>query len=88
MILEAILLTVAEISADGEANMPVAIFPEMRVATGDGVSIVNPTTKFQLWLSGNVDYGLCTYKHESQRGNDHVTRRIRSSTNRSSQPEC
>ena len=74
MILDAILLTVAEISADGEAKLPVAIFPEMRVATGDGVSIVNPTTKFQLWLTGNADYGLCTYKRASQRGKDRATR--------------
>ena len=48
MILDAILLTVAEISADGEAKLPVAIFPEMRVATSDGVNIVNPTTGFRL----------------------------------------
>jgi hypothetical protein len=50
MILDAILLTVAEISADGEAQLPVAIFPEMRVAS-DGVNIVIPTTKFQLHLT-------------------------------------
>jgi hypothetical protein len=54
MILDAILLTVAEISADGDAQLPVAIFPEMRVATGDGVNIVNPRTQFQVWLTGNV----------------------------------
>jgi hypothetical protein len=76
MVLDAILLTVAEISADGEAKLPVAIFPEMRVATGDGVNIVNPTTKFQLWLTGNVDYGLCTYKPESQRSKYRATRRM------------
>ena len=59
IILDAILLTVAEISADGEAKLPVAIFPKMRV----GVNIVNPTS-FRLWLTGNADYGLCTYKLE------------------------
>lgn len=74
MILDAILLTVAEISADGEAKLPVAIFPEMRVATGDGVNVVNPKTGFQLWLTGNADYGLCTYKLESQRGKERATR--------------
>jgi hypothetical protein len=88
MILDAILLTVAEISADGEAKSPVAIFPEMQIATGDGVSIVNPTTKFQVWLTGNVDYGICTYTHESQRGKDRPTRRMLYCTNQSSQPEC
>ena len=74
MILDAILLTVAEITADGDAKLPVAIFPEIRVATGDGVNIVNPTTGFQLWLTGNADYGLCTYKLESQRGKERATR--------------
>jgi hypothetical protein len=71
MILDAILLTVAEISADGQAKTPVAIFPELRIATGDGVSIVNPTTKFQVWLTGNIDHGLCTYPLESLRSKDY-----------------
>ena len=92
MILDAILLTVAEISADGEAKLPVAIFPKMQVATqaGDGVNIVNPTTGFQLWLSGNADYGLCTYKQESrsQRGKEHATRCIFFNTDQSSQTAC
>jgi len=84
MILDAILLTVAEISADGKAKMPAAIFPEMRLATGDGVSVVNPTTKFQVWLTGNVDYGLCTYTQESQRSKDYPTPLVLSSTNQAS----
>jgi hypothetical protein len=88
MILDAILLTVAEISADGEDKSPVAIFPDMRIATDDGVSIVNPKTKFQVWLTGNVDYGMCTYARESQRGEDRPTRRMLYCTNQSSQPEC
>jgi hypothetical protein len=88
MILHAILLTVAEISADGAAKLPVAIFPQMRVATGDGVSVVNPTTKFQGWLTGNVDYGVCTYKEEVGQGEDHLTRRTLSYTNQASQTEC
>ena len=64
MILEAILLTVAEISADGEAKLPVAIFPQMQIDTGihrDGVGITSPTTNSQVRLTGNVDYGICTY---------------------------
>lgn len=55
MILEAILLTVAEISADGEAKLPVAIFPQMQIDTGihrDGVSITSPTTNSQVRLTG------------------------------------
>ena len=51
MILDAILLTVAEVSADGKAKMP----PEMRLTTGDGVNIGNMTTKFQVWLTSTVE---------------------------------
>lgn len=64
MILEAVLLTVAEMSADGEAKLPVAIFPEMKIDTGvhrDGVSVTSPTTNPQIRLTGNVDYGIYTY---------------------------
>ena len=73
IIVDVILLTIAEISADGETRLPVAIFPEMPLATGDGVNIINPTTGFQLWLTANADYGLCTYKLESQRGKERAT---------------
>ncbi|KAF9029260.1 hypothetical protein BDZ89DRAFT_1014507 [Hymenopellis radicata] len=66
MILDAILLTVAEISANGDAQIPVAIFPEMRLATGDGVQITNPATNFQVWLTGNADYVVCTYTDEEE----------------------
>ncbi|KAK0189808.1 hypothetical protein F5146DRAFT_1052640 [Armillaria mellea] len=67
MVLNAILLTVAEASVNGEAKLPVAIFPEMRVATGDGVRIKNLTTGFEVWLTGTADYGVCTYKDESMK---------------------
>ncbi|KAJ7715910.1 hypothetical protein DFH07DRAFT_862573 [Mycena maculata] len=67
MILDAVLLTVAEISSDGDAKLPVAILPEMRIATGDGISLRNPTTDFEMWFTGNVDYGLCTYEQEDVR---------------------
>lgn len=67
MIMDSLLLTVAEMSADGQAKLPVAILPEMRIATGDGVRVDNPETNFQFWLTGNVDYGLCTYRDESLR---------------------
>ncbi|KAF8879046.1 hypothetical protein BD779DRAFT_1166771 [Infundibulicybe gibba] len=63
MILEAILLTVAEISAD--TGVPVIIFPKMQVADEDGINVVNPATGFQLCLTGDTDFGLCTYKTEA-----------------------
>jgi hypothetical protein len=67
MILDAVLLTVAEISSDGDAKLPVAILPDMRIATGDGIALRNPTTDFEMWFTGNVDYGLCTYEREDIR---------------------
>ncbi|KAJ7506985.1 hypothetical protein B0H11DRAFT_1969712 [Mycena galericulata] len=67
MILDAVLLTVAEISSDGDAKLPVAILPGMRIATGDGISLKNPNTDFEIWFTGNVDYGLCTYEQEDVR---------------------
>ncbi|KAF8871845.1 hypothetical protein BD779DRAFT_437830 [Infundibulicybe gibba] len=63
MILEAILLTVAEISAD--TGVPVIIFPKMQVADEDGINVVNPATGFQLCLTGDTDFGICTYKTEA-----------------------
>jgi len=65
MILDAILLTVAELCSDGNPELPVAILPEMRIATGDGVLLKNPTTDFEVWFTGNVDYGVCTYEKEN-----------------------
>ncbi|PBK99156.1 hypothetical protein ARMGADRAFT_491963 [Armillaria gallica] len=67
MILDATLLTVAEVSVNGGAKLPVAIFPEMWVATGDGVLIKSLTTVFEICLTGTTDYGVCTYKDESMR---------------------
>ncbi|SJL03466.1 uncharacterized protein ARMOST_06822 [Armillaria ostoyae] len=67
MVLDAILLTVAEASVNGGVKLPVAIFPEMWVAPGDGVPIKNLTTGFEVWLTGTTDYGVCTYKDESMR---------------------
>ncbi|KAK7029204.1 hypothetical protein R3P38DRAFT_2934478 [Favolaschia claudopus] len=67
MILDAVLLTVAEISSDGDTKVPVAILPEMRIASGEGVLLKNPVTDFELWVTGSVNYGLCTYEQEDLR---------------------
>ncbi|KAF8871843.1 hypothetical protein BD779DRAFT_1680078 [Infundibulicybe gibba] len=64
MIIDAILLAVAEISAD-ITSVSVAILPLLRLADGDGINIVNPETGFQLCLIGDTDYGLYTYLQES-----------------------
>lgn len=60
MILDAILLTIADISLDAKEKLPVAIFPEMRITSGDGVLVKNTVNQFEVWLTGNVDYGVCS----------------------------
>ncbi|KAH9956607.1 hypothetical protein BC827DRAFT_1270800 [Russula dissimulans] len=67
MILDAILLTIADISLDAKEKLFVAILPEMRIASGDGVLVKNPVNQFEVWLAGSVDYGVCTYEHEENR---------------------
>ncbi|KAJ7470162.1 hypothetical protein B0H11DRAFT_1812624 [Mycena galericulata] len=67
MILEAVLLAVAEVCVDGDAKLPVAILPQMRIASGDGILLKNPITSFEMWFTGTVDYGVCTYENEDQR---------------------
>ncbi|KAJ7710164.1 hypothetical protein B0H14DRAFT_2242266, partial [Mycena olivaceomarginata] len=52
MILDAVLLAVAEICTDGDAKLPVAILPEMRIASGDGILLKNSTTSFEMWFTG------------------------------------
>jgi hypothetical protein len=72
MFLDAVLLTIAGISLDAKEKLHVAIFPEMCVASGDGVLVKNPKTQFEVWLVGNVDYGIFTYQHERDRGTYHL----------------
>jgi hypothetical protein len=61
MILDAILLALAEIASSEKRN--VAILPEMRIAQGDGVQISHPLFGFgSLWLIGNVDYVVIEYE--------------------------
>jgi len=62
MILDAVLLSIAKISAKRDASRAVAILPEMRLGTGDGVMISHPTSKYEVWLTGNVDYGVVQYQ--------------------------
>ena len=58
MILDAVLLDVAEICDDGDAK------PE--VTSEEGILLRNPTTFFEMWFTGAFDYGMCTYEHEDQ----------------------
>jgi len=59
MILDAVLLALAEISSTNKTG--VAILPEMRIAQGDGVQISHPVSGYELWFSGNVDYAVIEY---------------------------
>ncbi|KAI6026822.1 hypothetical protein PISMIDRAFT_350383 [Pisolithus microcarpus 441] len=65
MILDAVLLTVADISFDAKEKLHVAIFPQMRIASGDGVLVKNTVNQSEVWLTGNVDYGVFTCKNEA-----------------------
>ncbi|KAK0449632.1 uncharacterized protein EV420DRAFT_1646954 [Desarmillaria tabescens] len=67
MVFDAIFLAVAETSTNGEAKLPMAIFPKMQAPTQDGVLIDNLGTGFEVWLTGNTDYGVCTYENERMR---------------------
>ncbi|KZT04977.1 uncharacterized protein LAESUDRAFT_760711 [Laetiporus sulphureus 93-53] len=67
MILHTVLLTVADIVVDGANKQPVAILPEFRLAASEGVLIRNPETRFETWLTGTVDYGMCNYESEAAR---------------------
>jgi len=60
MILDAILLALAEIASTQQKG--VAILPEMRIAPGDGVQVSHPISGYELWLSGNVDYAIIEYE--------------------------
>ena len=54
MIHDAVLLAIADISLDVRDKLPVAIFPEMRIAPSEGVLVKNPEAQFEVWLSGNT----------------------------------
>ncbi|KAK7050481.1 hypothetical protein R3P38DRAFT_3173891 [Favolaschia claudopus] len=64
MILDAVLLTVAEICFDRGLKIPVAILPEMTITSADGILLKNPITSYEMWFTGAVDYGVCTYEDE------------------------
>lgn len=63
MILDAVLLALTEIASiqQGVERREVAILPEMRIAPGEGVRVVNPVSGYEIWLSGNVDYAVIAY---------------------------
>ncbi|KAH9083798.1 hypothetical protein EDB83DRAFT_2512105 [Lactarius deliciosus] len=67
MILDALLLTLQKITSTQEFD--VAILPEMRIIDGDGVQLSHPTSGYELWLSGNVDYVVIWYEKDKNMDN-------------------
>ena len=59
MILDAILLTLAEISSTKQRG--ITIIPEVKIAHRDEVKISHPNSGYELWLSGTVDYAVVDY---------------------------
>ena len=64
MILDAVLLSLAKIASSEETKLGVAILPEMRIAVGDGVQVINPFSQYEIWLTGNVDYAVIQFADE------------------------
>jgi hypothetical protein len=64
MILDAVLLSLAKIASSDETKMGIAILPEMRIAVGDGIQVINPVSQYEIWLTGNVDYAVIQYANE------------------------
>jgi hypothetical protein len=58
---------IADISLDAKEKLPVAIFPEV-----DGVLVKNAKNQFEVWLTGSVEYGICTYQYEEDCSTCHL----------------
>jgi hypothetical protein len=65
MILHAILLSIAKISEKRDPSQAVAILPEMRLGTENGVMIHHPISKHQAWLTGSVDHSIVQCEAEA-----------------------
>jgi len=58
MVLDAVLLSIAKLSPSDKG---IAILPEWRLTSGEGVAIRNRTTQYEVSLTGSVDYGIIQY---------------------------
>jgi hypothetical protein len=66
MILDSVLLSIAKLSP---SKYGVAILPEWRLASGEGVVIRNPVSSYEVTLTGTVDYGIIQYeRNDNNRG--------------------
>ena len=64
MILDAVLWAPAKLSPKRKSGHDVAIFPEMRLTTGHYVFVSHPVSKYEVWLTGSVDYVIIQYPAE------------------------
>ncbi|EED77110.1 predicted protein [Postia placenta Mad-698-R] len=55
---------IKKIYARVNMDRSVAILPKGRIAQGKGVQITHPTSGYELWLSGNVDYAVIEYEED------------------------
>ena len=49
-----------------QSNLEVAIITELKITSGDGILVQNPTTLFKLKLTGIVDYCIVRYRADNQ----------------------
>jgi hypothetical protein len=62
MILNAVLLSIGRIVHNTQPNMDVAILPELKIASDNGIQIKNPISGYELLLTGTIDCGVVQYK--------------------------
>jgi len=65
-----VLLSVTRIFAKRYTDHAVAILPGMRLGAGDGIRIVNHTSKYETRLNGSLDYCVLQYPVEHASNKD------------------
>ncbi len=58
MVLDAVLLSIAKLSPSDKG---IAILPEWRLTSREGVAIRNHMMQYEVSLTGSVDYGIIQY---------------------------
>lgn len=65
MLLDAVLLSIAKFIPKRHIGQAIAILPAMKLAV-ERVLIKNPTSSYELWLNGNVDYAVIQYLDDQE----------------------
>ena len=61
MIINAVLLAVRRIVHNVQPKLNVAIIPEMKIDSNDGIHIISPISGYELLLTGTFDYAVVQY---------------------------